>query len=112
MSENENVKEHQGTKRSLNYLAVGVVGISAKSCPMVGGLGCQRLLWDAGEERRDVDSLTGRTGLLLEVEGLVLEQVDGHLGRRLGMVHVVSALVHVLVDTTIACIVQLCKKYD
>ena len=61
MSENENVKEHQGTKRSLNYLSVGVVGIPAKSCPMVGDLGSQRLLWDAGEEGRDVDSLTSRT---------------------------------------------------
>ena len=107
MSENENVKEHQGTKRSLNYLSVGVVGIPAKSCPMVGDLGSQRLLWDAGEEGRDVDSLTSRTDPFVQVEGLVLEQVDGHLGSRLGMIHVISLLVHVPVDPTETWIVQL-----
>ena len=92
-------------KRGLNYLAV--VGIPAKSCPLVVDLGSQRLLRDAGEEGWDVDSLTGRTGLFLEVEGLVLKQVDGHLGSRLGVIHVIRALVHVLVNPPIACIVQL-----
>ena len=77
---------------------------------VAGGLGSQRLLGDAGEECRHVDSLTLRTDTFIEGEGLVLEQVDGHLGSRLGMIHVISALVHVLVDTTIACIVQLDER--
>ena len=97
-------------KRSLNYLAV--VGIPAKSCTLVvGGLGSQGLLRDAGEECWDVDSLTGRTDSFVEVEGLVLEQVDGHLGSRLGMTHVISVLVHVPVDPPDACNVQLYENY-
>ena len=74
---------------------------------VAGGLSGQRLLGDAGEECRHVDSLTLRTDTFVEGEGLILEQVDGHLGGGLGMIHVVSALVHVLVDTTIAWIVEL-----
>ena len=96
-------------ERSPNYLAV--VGIPAKSGPLVVGLSSQRLLGDAGEEGWDVDSLTSRTDPFVEVEGLVLEQVDGHLGSRLGVIHVISLLVHVLVDPTDAWIVQLYKKY-
>ena len=74
---------------------------------VAGGLSSQRLLGDAGEEGWDIDSLTSGTDAFIEVEGLVLEQVDGHLGGGLGMIHVISSLVHVLVDATIACIVQL-----
>ena len=88
-------------KISLDYLAIVGVGVPAKSGSLVASL---RLLWHTGEERWHVDSLTSGTDLFVEVEGLVLEQVDGHLGSRLGMIHVVSALVHVLVDSTVACI--------
>ena len=100
MSENRNVKEHHGHEES----DLAIVGIPAKPGPLIVDLGSQGLLGDAGEERGDVDSLTSGTELFVEVEGLVLEQIDGHLGGRLGMVHVIRALVHVLVNPSIACI--------
>ena len=108
MSEKANVKEHHCiVKRSPKYLAIVGVGIPAISRPMVV---CRLFLWNAGEERRDVDSLTDYTVLVIEVEGLVLEQVDGHLGSILGIFHVIRALVHGFVDATIACIVQLDER--